>query len=295
MAPGRRSRIPRQTAYRFSTTPGTPSGRPGFRIPGREHHPCPPLPQPIDVNAAFAAERADQIQAAAARQADFDTRVTDGKLIALGDGRFRINDPGSWDNGEILIQQSDGQVLPQHGLDTSRGQAALYSSVPAWHQLGTIVPGGTSNVDDVLTLGGIDYDVLRRPVEFRNSLDGPHLQLPEHFVTARNDTGAGLGVVGSKYEVLQNRDAFAFLQDLVDRYDVVWESAGAVRGGRRVFISMRLPGRTARIEGRGVSTSLSLRPSCGPPKVACRRHVVTREHVGQRHMIDRYRWARTHR
>jgi phage/plasmid-like protein (TIGR03299 family) len=211
--------------------------------------------RPIDVNTAFAAERADQIQAAATRQADFDTRITEGKLIALGDGRFRINDPGSWDNGEILIQQNDGQVLPQHGLDTSRGQSALYSSVPAWHQLGNIVPGGTNNVDDVLTLGGIDYDVLRRPVEFRNSPDGPHLQLPEHFVTARTDTGAGLGVVGSKYEVLQNRDAFAFLQDLVDRYDVIWESAGAVRGGRRVFISMRLPD-TVTIDAAGVADQI---------------------------------------
>ena len=152
--------------------------------------------QPTDVNVAFAAERADQLQAAAARRADFDTRVTEGKLIPLGSGRFRINDPGSWDNGEILIQQSDGQALPQHGLDTSRGRVALYSSVPAWHQLGNVVPGGTSDVEDVLNLGGIDYEVLRRPVEFRNSLDGPHLRLPDHFVTARNDTGAGLGVVG---------------------------------------------------------------------------------------------------
>jgi len=211
--------------------------------------------QPVDVNTAFAAERADQIQAAAARRADLDTRVTDGKLIPLGNGRFRINDPGSWDNGEVLIQQTDGQVLPQHGLDTSRGQVALYSSVPAWHQLGNVVPGGTSNVEEVLALGGIDFDVLRRPVEFRNSLDGPHLLLPEHFATVRGDTGAGLGVVGSRYEVLQNRDAFAFLQDLVDCYDVVWESAGAVRDGRRVFISMRLPD-TITIDKAGVADQI---------------------------------------
>jgi phage/plasmid-like protein (TIGR03299 family) len=211
--------------------------------------------QPVDVNVAFAAERADQIQAAAARQADFDARIADGTLLALGNGRFRINDPSSWDNGEILIQQQDGQVLPQHGLDTSRGQVALYSSVPAWHQLGNIVPGGTSDVDTVLTLGGIDFDVHRRPVEFRNSIEGPHRLLAEHFVTVRDDTGAGLGVVGGKYEVLQNRDAFAFLQDLVDRYDVVWESAGAVRDGRRVFICMRLPG-TLTIDAAGVADQI---------------------------------------
>jgi phage/plasmid-like protein (TIGR03299 family) len=212
-------------------------------------------PPPLDVNTAFAAERADQLQAAATRRTDLDTRISDGRLIALGANRYRINDPGSWDNGETLIRQSDGTVTPQHGLDTSSGQVALYSSVPAWHRLGSIVPGGTSNVDDVLTLAGIGYDVLRRPVEFRNRLDGAHLHLPDHFVTARDDTGAGLGVVGSKYEVLQNRDAFAFLQDLVDRYDIIWESAGAVRGGRRVFISMRLPD-TVTIDAAGVADQI---------------------------------------
>ncbi|GFJ77460.1 hypothetical protein Phou_016400 [Phytohabitans houttuyneae] len=208
--------------------------------------------RPADLNAAFAAERSGQIEAAAARQADFDARIASGKLIAVGGGRFRVNDPDSWDHDEILIQQQDGQILPQHGLDTSRGQVALYSSVPAWHALGSVVPGGTSDVEDVLRLGGIDFDVARRPVEFRNSLDGPTRVLSEQFVTVRGDTGAGLGVVGSKYEVLQNRDAFAFLQDLVDRDDVVWESAGAVRGGRKVFVCLRLPD-TVTIDAAGIA------------------------------------------
>ncbi|HZM82170.1 MAG TPA: DUF932 domain-containing protein [Candidatus Limnocylindrales bacterium] len=213
-----------------------------------------PVTAPVDVNAAFATERTDQIQAAAAQQAAFDARIAAGTLVPLGDGRFQVNDPNSWDNGEILIQQ-DGQILPQHGLDTSRGQVALYSSVPAWHELGTVVPGGTADVEQVLKLGGIDFDVVRRPVEFRNNLEGPNLLLPEHFVTVRDDTGAGLGCVGGKYEVLQNRDAFGFLQDLVDRYDVVWESAGAVREGRRVFIAMRLPD-TVSIDAAGVNDQI---------------------------------------
>ncbi|MEV4517860.1 DUF932 domain-containing protein [Dactylosporangium sp. NPDC049525] len=210
--------------------------------------------QPVDVNAAFAAERAEQIQAAGARQADVDARVAAGKLIPLGNGRFQVNDPDSWDNGETLLQQG-GLVLPQHGLDTSRGQVALYSSVPAWHQLGNVVPGGTSNVEMVLELGGIDFEVARRPVEYRNTFDGPNRVLPEQFVTVRDDTGAGLGVVGSKYEVLQNRDAFAFLQDLVDLHDVVWESAGAVRDGRKVFVCMRLPN-TVTIDAAGVADQI---------------------------------------
>jgi phage/plasmid-like protein (TIGR03299 family) len=207
-----------------------------------------------DVNAAFAAERAGQLQAAAERTADLDRRIAAGTLVPLGDSRYRINNPASWDHGEIL-RLSDGQLLPQHGLDTSRGQVALYSSVPAWHQLGNVVPGGTSHVDEVLTLGGIDFDVIRRPVEYRTRLDGTYRLLPDTFVTTRSDTGAGLGVVGGRYEVLQNADAFAFLQQLVDRYDVIWESAGAVRGGRRVFVSLRLPD-TVTIDAGGIADQI---------------------------------------
>ena len=48
-------------------------------------------------------------------------------------------------------------------------------------------------------------------------------------------------VGGARDEVIDNRDAFEFLQDLVDSHDVTWESAGALRDGRKVFVSMRLP------------------------------------------------------
>ena len=210
---------------------------------------------PADVNTAFAVERQAQLEAGAARQAAFDTRLANGTLMPLGDGRFRVTDPASLDHGEILLRRSDGQIVPQHGLDTSLGDVALYTAVPAWHQLGNVVPGGTSDVGKVLTLGGIAFEVLRRPVEFRNSVDGPTQVLPEQFVTVRQDTGAGLGVVGSRYEVLQNDEAFAFLQDLVDRHDVTWESAGAIREGRQVFVSMRLPD-TVTIDADGVADEI---------------------------------------
>ena len=207
-----------------------------------------------DVNERFAAERADQLQDAANRQAQFEARIASGKLTPLGNGRYRVTDPDSWDNGEVWTLQ-DGQVLPQHGLDTTTGKPALYSAVPTWHELGNVIPGGTSDIDAVLEAGGIGFDVVRRPVLFQSTFDGPKLVLAEHFVTVREDTGAGLGVVGARYEVLQNRDMFEFLQDLVARYDVVWESAGALRDGRKVFVSMRLPN-TVTIDAAGINDQI---------------------------------------
>ncbi|GAA1616287.1 DUF932 domain-containing protein [Catellatospora bangladeshensis] len=193
-----------------------------------------------DVNDAFASERARQLEAVERRQADLKTRLDAGTLIPLGDGRYRVNDPGSWDNGEIWIQQDSGLVVPQHGLDMSTGRAALYTAKPAWHQLGTVIEGGTTDIDTVLKAGAIDFAVETFPVLFRTP-DGQLHELDDQRVTVRRDTDAGLGVVGNRYEVVQNRDIFGFLQALVGRDDVIWETAGALRGGRRVFVTMRLP------------------------------------------------------
>lgn len=200
-----------------------------------------------DVNSAFAAERATQIDSInasnatlAERQAAFQARVDSGKLVPLGNGQFRINDPGSWDDGEVWYQSSPQAIpMPQSGLDESLGSAALYSTTPAWHGLGNVVPGGVTDIDEVLKLGGIDFEVEKHPTTFM--VDGVFHTMPNSFVTVRSDTNAGLGVVGKVYTPIQNREQFTFLEDLVGEFGVTWESAGALRGGRTVFVSMRLP------------------------------------------------------
>ena len=203
-----------------------------------------------DRNAAFTAERRSQIDAAADRRAHYEARIAAGTLVPLGNGRYQVNDPSSWDNGEVWTL-TNGEVLPEHSLDTTTGTVALYTRVPAWHELGTVIPEGTSDIDTVLNAGGIGFEVIRRPVLYQNTLAGPTKVLADQFVTVRQDSDAGLGVVGARYEVFQNRDIFEFLQDLVAKHDVIWESAGALREGRRVFVCLRLP-ETVTIDAAGV-------------------------------------------
>ena len=207
----------------------------------------------IDVNTAFAAERAGQLEAARTAQADIDQRVADGKLRPLGGNRFRVTEPGNFDNGETLYL-SAGQLLPQHGLDTTTGQAALFTRVPAWHSLGNVARGDES-ITEILDLGGIAYGVEKRTVRY--GWESEVRTAPGQFVTVRDDTGAALGVVGDRYTVIQNRDLFTFLEDLVSTTGVVWESAGALRGGRKVFVCMRVP-QTVVIDRGGLDDEIVL-------------------------------------
>jgi phage/plasmid-like protein (TIGR03299 family) len=208
----------------------------------------------IDVNKAFNTERLNWINGADARLADanaqvdarnasIDARVADGRLVPLGGGRFKVNEQGSWDNGEIWQYQKNvnglTEIMPQHGLDESKGFAALYSAVPAWHGLGTVIPGGITDVNEVMRLGGLDFEVAKQQATF--TWKGKQHNMANRFDLIRADNGLGLANVGTRYTVMQNQSSFQFLQELVNKYDVTWESAGALREGRRVFISMKLP------------------------------------------------------
>lgn len=166
-----------------------------------------------DVNTQFNEQRARQFESTGA------VRQADGTWQGSG-----------WDSGE---------VLGRDGLDTTTGKAALYTSTPAWHGLGEVIPGGICEIDKVLDLGGIAYGVDKRVVRY--SVGGESRTFAERFVTVRDDTGDALGVVSDRYQVIQNREIFTFLEDLVATFGVVWESAGALRGGRRVFVTMRVP------------------------------------------------------
>lgn len=227
-----------------------------------------------DVNAAFATEKITQLadrraarDAAIARETDkaawIAGEVAAGRMIQIAPDRYRVT--SGWDTGETFTVRRNlagqiAEVVANHGLDVAEdGTVALYSAVPAWHDLGQIIPGGTTSIDEVLRLGRIDWEVARRAVHYSFALDGeewPTLRTaPGQFVTVRTDTGDALGVVGSKYTPIQNRDLFTFLEDLVSEHGVIWESAGSLRGGRRVFVSMRLPG-SVTIDAEGIADEI---------------------------------------
>jgi phage/plasmid-like protein (TIGR03299 family) len=191
-----------------------------------------------DVNAGFDTERAAMTERQAGYAEAWQARLDSGKLVSLGNGRFKVNDPGSWDNGEIWNQRTSGIFVPQHGLDMTSGEAALYTVQPEWHKLGTVIEAGLSSVPAVLKAAHLDWDVLQRPVRY--NFKGQH-EVPSAFVNLRSDNGAPLGVVGKVYAPWQNSDSFAFLQDIVDDGSVVFDSAGALDDGRRTFVVVELP------------------------------------------------------
>ncbi|MEW1648442.1 DUF932 domain-containing protein [Streptomyces sp. NPDC091219] len=207
-----------------------------------------------DVNAAFAAEKAEQIEAAREPERAFQARIDRGEVRMIGADQYEVLT--GWDQGETFTvsRNAEGriqQILGNHGLDgRADGTIALYASSPAWHGLGQIIPGGTTDIDEVLRLSGLDFEVTTVPAKYE--WQGRMREHTDQQHTVRADTGVALGAVGSRYTPIQNRAGFEFLQELVSRYDVVWESAGSLRGGKRVFISIRLP-ESVTVDAEGIN------------------------------------------
>jgi phage/plasmid-like protein (TIGR03299 family) len=129
-----------------------------------------------------------------------------------------------------------------HEIDQTTGQAAVFvTSEPAWHRLGTVIEQATSSAE-AIGLAGLDWHVEQWPVRaFDPHQFGSEARIDEFVANVRTDTRAVIGVVGKRYRVFQNREAFDFMDALVGDKLAMYETAGSLHGGRRVWMLAAIP------------------------------------------------------
>ncbi|MDB5144565.1 MAG: alpha/beta hydrolase [Mucilaginibacter sp.] len=121
----------------------------------------------------------------------------------------------------------------------------------AWHNLGQIISDYPTSAE-AIKHAGLNYHVEKRPLftydteNFTGDPDTdiiiPEIEVPDFFATVRTDTDEILGVVGNDYEVVQNVNAFDFFDAIVGGKDgILYETAGALGKGERIFITAKLP------------------------------------------------------
>lgn len=133
-----------------------------------------------------------------------------------------------------------------HNLDVTNGQASFVSArEDAWHALGTTLQD-TFNAEQAMQhglLGG--WNVRKAPIA-AIAEDGSYIPMAGRYAVLRDNpvthAAEAIGNVGSAYKVIQNEEHAALLDALVDESGAHFETAGALDGGRRVFVTMKLPG-----------------------------------------------------
>lgn len=99
---------------------------------------------------------------------------------------------------------------------------------------------GATNLEEAIVQSGLDYEVQKLPVFFNPRIGKtPKMtKVPDRFVVYRTDNHTPMGVVGKKYEILQNREAFNFLDSLIAG-GAMFETAGTYGlNGAKSFISI---------------------------------------------------------
>ena len=129
-----------------------------------------------------------------------------------------------------------------------------------WHGLGTIVQTAP-NVREVLTLAGIDWNVLQSDVvpytQIKKIVDDiqfamlmgkdvkgylgeiQNLIVPGYKLNYRETDNQALGIVTNRYKVVQNIEALEFIDCLASE-GATFETAGSLDNGKRIFITMKL-------------------------------------------------------
>jgi len=116
----------------------------------------------------------------------------------------------------------------------------FYVGEKPWHGLGTPLDESPT-IEEALELAGMNWRVSKRSTYF-DRFEGNEMSRKEtgHFVTVRTDTGEPLGNVGTKYEVLDNIDAFRPFEVIAD-YGYTLETAGVIDMGKKVWILAKTP------------------------------------------------------
>lgn len=105
-----------------------------------------------------------------------------------------------------------------------------------WHAIGKDVQECKS-MEQVLRASGLDYEVTKKPV-FTSVVDGGTLvEVPNRFMTV-NSKGKIYDVVSDKFQLVQNREAFEFVDYMGD--ELSFEKAGETENGM-VYIIGKLP------------------------------------------------------
>ena len=113
-------------------------------------------------------------------------------------------------------------------------ETMMYVREKPWHGLGTMVEEAPTSAV-ALRLAGLDWTVDRKSIQVCGGR-----KVDNFFANVRSSDGAVLGVVSDRYKVVQNVDAFAFTDSLIEG-EVRYETAGSLMGGRKIWLLAKLP------------------------------------------------------
>lgn len=103
-----------------------------------------------------------------------------------------------------------------------------------WHGQGIIVEDAPTS-EDAIRLAGLDWKVEQKPIYLADGVE-----IKGNYANVRSTDNKPLGIVGERYKIVQNTDAFAFTDALLGE-GVKYETAGSLKEGKVIWLLAKLP------------------------------------------------------
>lgn len=101
-----------------------------------------------------------------------------------------------------------------------------------WNKVGTDIHTATNTLE-ALNMAGLNYEVEKAPIFLDNGF-----QVPNFFATKESGKDRTFGIVGNDYTVVQNKEAFEFIDSIIPE-GLQFIKAGETRKG--MFLITKLP------------------------------------------------------
>lgn len=141
-------------------------------------------------------------------------------------------------------------------------ETMAYVGATPWHGLGNQLTE-QQPIDVWLHEAGMNWTIEQSDVLFNVSQDGMHIRIHRDAkVLYRSDTLAPLSVVSPRYKVVQPHEVLHFYNDLVHAGGFELETAGVLKGGKKLWALAKTGQETLVRSGDRVKAYLLLATSC---------------------------------
>src|SRR5262245_19963991 len=125
-----------------------------------------------------------------------------------------------------------------HELTISKlGRAEMaYFGAPPWHAAQTkpVSLSRHATAVEMMEAASLNWLVESQPLYIKEP-DGTFTMIDEVVANVRSDTRERLGIVTPDYSIIQNLKSFQIMDAIVGEAAAMYETAGSLNGGRRIW------------------------------------------------------------
>lgn len=146
------------------------------------------------------------------------------------------------------VEQVEGELVnPDDYVQDKKVLARMESGIktkPIWDGVSPTINQKVS-VQEAFGIAGLDWEVKKEPVYMSNG-NGGFIQVPNFNFTSRQDKPLDsidrvLGCVGSRYQPIQNHEAFAVINEVMEMSGAKVATAGELKDGQIVYLMIEMP------------------------------------------------------